>query len=141
MDTIKEYLQELGFVLIDTEDNYSVFEGEHYFVRLFESAKYHIAPKHQFKNWDVSMTQNFSIDENRTYEKIFTSLLKPYRPYNELKSGSICHDCAMEFSLSWPKGHCATFWLGECSQCGKEASCCSTGDYNFKGKRARGFRD
>lgn len=60
----------------------------------------------------------------------------------KLVPGAICSDCAQKFKLVWPKGHCATFWMGECSQCGQEKSCCSTGDYNHpSGGKVSGMRD
>lgn len=56
--------------------------------------------------------------------------------------GSICNDCAEYFKLKWPKGHCATFWQGECDQCGLDKGCCSTGDWNKAGGlKLPGMRD
>jgi hypothetical protein len=120
----------------------SVYQNEYYLIQV-KNNKMYIARKENFKDFNSSTNLIYSVSEYTP--KILEHLKRKPRKYDELVSGSICNNCAMDFNLSWPKGHCATFWEGECSQCGETSSCCSTGDYNyrFKGgfKKVSGLRD
>jgi len=59
----------------------------------------------------------------------------------KIPSGYICAECARELQATWPKGHCATFHVGECVQCGKDKAVCSTGDWDWPDRIQRGMRD
>lgn len=50
---------------------------------------------------------------------------------------SVCRDCAVEAGATWPSGHVATMWTGECRGCGKETACCATTDWHWPGKAGR----
>ena len=141
MSTEKSAFIDNGFEI--KED--SVYQNEFYLIQV-KNKKIYIARKKNFKDFNSSTSMIFSVEKGFDYvPKILKHLEREPREYKDLVSGSICHECAMDFNLSWPKGHCATFWEGECSQCNEVKSCCSTGDYNyrFKGglKKVSGLRD
>lgn len=81
-------------------------------------------------------------DGDDFFEKFVTDMLRthpnPPAPPGETKIGAairlddaICRDCAMANGATWPDGHVATSWSGECSVCGKETGCCATSDWNW----------
>ena len=43
---------------------------------------------------------------------------------------SICSKCAKDKKLTWPKGHLATYWTGECSYCKEIKGVCDLYDYD-----------
>lgn len=44
---------------------------------------------------------------------------------------AICFGCANKRGATWPKGHKATSWLGECIVCGEKRSVNSTDDWDW----------
>jgi len=144
----KIYLNNNFFKSEKSDVDCSFFENEFYLVKIsLNTNKIFIAQKKDFINYEDSSKMIFSLKEDCLNLKyLLEHLNRKPRDISELKNGSICNDCAFDFNLSWPKGHCATFWNGPCSQCEKDKmSCCSTGDYNyrFKGgmKKVYGMRD
>lgn len=51
--------------------------------------------------------------------------------------GAICPECANKNGAEWPVDHIATFWMGKCSTCGEEKSCCCTTDWDWPGKKLK----
>lgn len=134
-----------GFNCQDTDSlsGEITYSNEFYLVKVSDwKERIYIAYKEKFENWDKSLIQTFSISTNdEVVDNLFKMMTLQPLEFKNIKSGSICNDCAFRFNLTWPKGHCATFWQGECSQCHQEAGCCSTGDWNHKGKKVFGMRD
>lgn len=50
---------------------------------------------------------------------------------------SVCSDCAKISGGEWPSGHVATFYPGECRECGRQTILCSLSDWQWPGRVGR----
>jgi hypothetical protein len=53
---------------------------------------------------------------------------------------SICADCAKANGATWPQGHIATFWPGQCQVCKDVKGLCDVSDYDWpRGRKPKTF--